>query len=462
MLKKIYHFLHTITFPLENNHSISQPKDQFQVKSSKILTINLLSILFMGITGLAMNSLILIIYDVNHLGVFNQTLSIYIIISQIASMGIHFSILKETAAIDNSIGNFEKNSINIISAIIATSLSASLTAIILFLIAPAISNLFQSPNLQNSLKIAALSLFFYALNKTLINVINGKNLMLEYGKLQLLRYASLLFFFLILTYIKINPDYLFLSFLFTELILLFTSIFILKNYQYLNFTFTNLIEIKSSIRKHLGFGLKGFSSGLLIELNSRVGILSLGIFCSDSVVGKYSLCSFFIEGTTQVYTLLRNFNAPKLAQMLHEKSYLQIKAFFKIYAIKQRFFSFFFSLSIILLFILYGHLYLSSKDFIFKELFITLTILLFGQIINSPFYAFDNIFILTGLPGQHSIFLTISCGLNFLFNLFFIPFFQSIETPEIYAASIGTSISIIISIIIYKYTVNNKLGLNLN
>lgn len=45
--------------------------------------------------------------------------------------------------------------------------------------------------------------------------------------------------------------------------------------------------IRRWMRIHLQFGVKGFLSGVLIELNTRIDILMLGYFTSDTTVGSW-------------------------------------------------------------------------------------------------------------------------------------------------------------------------------
>ena len=63
----------------------------------KDLIWNYISIAFLGISGIGINSLISIFYDPSVLGSFNQVLVTYLLASIFGSGGINFSVLKAIA-----------------------------------------------------------------------------------------------------------------------------------------------------------------------------------------------------------------------------------------------------------------------------------------------------------------------------------------------------------------------------
>ena len=64
-------------------------------------------------------------------------------------------------------------------------------------------------------------------------------------------------------------------------------------------------DMRNWFRRHISFGSRGFLSGVLIEMNTRMDVLMLGYFMSDTIVGIYSFASTFAEGFAQLSTVIR-------------------------------------------------------------------------------------------------------------------------------------------------------------
>ena len=46
---------------------------------------------------------------------------------------------------------------------------------------------------------------------------------------------------------------------------------------------------RSWLKRHLAFGARGLMSGVFLELNTRIDVLAIGLFLSDTDVGTYSI-----------------------------------------------------------------------------------------------------------------------------------------------------------------------------
>ena len=57
---------------------------------------------------------------------------------------------------------------------------------------------------------------------------------------------------------------------------------------------------------------------MLIELNTRVDIIMIGIFMSDEKVGIYSFAALFAEGFYQLLIVLQNILNPLMARNFSE------------------------------------------------------------------------------------------------------------------------------------------------
>ena len=65
-------------------------------------------------------------------------------------------------------------------------------------------------------------------------------------------------------------------------------------------------------------------SGLFIELNTRIDVLILGSFVSDSLVGVYSLFSLISEGFYNLFTVMNILN-PRITRYMNEGLFSEIK-----------------------------------------------------------------------------------------------------------------------------------------
>ena len=59
------------------------------------------------------------------------------------------------------------------------------------------------------------------------------------------------------------------------------------------------------IKKHFLFGIKSTFNGVLVEINSRVDILMIGIFLADNDVGIYSISALFAEGFLEIFIVIQ-------------------------------------------------------------------------------------------------------------------------------------------------------------
>ena len=64
-------------------------------------------------------------------------------------------------------------------------------------------------------------------------------------------------------------------------------------------------EVLGWAREHCGFGGKAAVGNILIDANSRVDVLILGLFTSDRVVGIYSFAAMLAGGLSQLPVVLR-------------------------------------------------------------------------------------------------------------------------------------------------------------
>ena len=110
-------------------------------------------------------------YDAATLGVFNQVLAYYTIASQLAAAGLNLSALKEIAARPHDRAHCA--TIVFASGLVPAAILALVVTALYALSRHAVGDLLASPGVAAGIAASAPGLFFFALNKVLMSVVNG-------------------------------------------------------------------------------------------------------------------------------------------------------------------------------------------------------------------------------------------------------------------------------------------------
>ena len=209
----------------------------------------------------------------------------------------------------------------------------------------------------------------------------------------------------------------------------------------------NEIDIKSYklsiVKEFYHFGLQAMPIGLIAEINTRIDILCLNLFLSDSIVGLYSFALLFAEGIYQIYIVIRQVINPYIAEYRQQYGY-KYKDFLKQlitinYAIA-------FLGGIIASYIyIWGTNNIFTKYIRSNDIFI---ILLVGIIINSYFIILSNYFVQSKKPLIESNISLIVVVSNVILDLSLIPSFG------LEGAAIATSISYCIASLMQVFYAN--------
>ena len=408
---------------------------------------NYSSLIFLAISGIAINILISIFYSPETLGVFNQVLAGYIVFSMLGSGGINFSVLKE---IQSNIDDIDEVKSVIAGSVIPSIFASSAVTLFYFLIIDPTAELLDSKSVGIAMRYITPAIFFFSINKVLIyGIINGFNRMVSFSIYQSLRYIFILFSLGLCLIYKIQGNKITLIFTISELILF---IFLLVDISiYIKWWDKNLLN--KWVKRHLIYGSKCLLGGMLIELNTRVDIIMIGIFMSDEKVGIYSFAALFAEGFYQLLIVLQNILNPIMARQFSKSKLNQFNEQFR--NVKQKTYK-----SLFLIFILSIIFYPLILNLItnkneFADSYIPFSILIFGITIASGYIPFFNIFSMSDMPRLQSIFMLSIFLTNVILNSIFIPIFG------LYGAAFGTGGSFLASIYYFKYFSKNYLGLKI-
>ncbi|MCP4151391.1 MAG: oligosaccharide flippase family protein [bacterium] len=175
----------------------------YSIDKSKLYVDSLLNLavfFILGVSGLAVNIIIVRNYPPEVLGIFNQVYAIYVIFSQLAVFGVQMSVLKYVAQYAHT----DKKDKIISAAIYITIVSATLFVGLLSLLEGFFGWLLKSSDVGVSLGYVFVALWCYTLNKIFMSVLNSLEKMKSYALLSCLGYQSLLFILLCGTGIFLN------------------------------------------------------------------------------------------------------------------------------------------------------------------------------------------------------------------------------------------------------------------
>ena len=252
----------------------------FSLSKGRDLIWNYVSILIMALGGLAFSVVIAFFYNVEILGVFNRTYSYYIVLSQLSTCGLHMSVLKYVS--DFRERKIEADRILIAALMVGSFAVAETRRLALMNILPA--------------------LFFFSINKVLLNYLNANVRMIPYAIFQGARNILICAAIFMLALMKVDGCVLTFSFVLGEFFLfLFLAVYILLT-QHVKLHRPKIDDFS----KVFCFGIKILPSNVVLELNTKVDVICLGWILNDeAAIGVYSFVSLFSEGFYQIYMVLQ-------------------------------------------------------------------------------------------------------------------------------------------------------------
>ena len=402
-------------------------------KISSDLLWNFLSLLVQAVSWIALHLTIVWHYDPKILGVFNQGYAVYMVSSMIASFGIPKSTLKHIAQFVD-----ERMLCNriITSAFLLTLLPTIIATGLVGVGSSVIGRLTDSPEVGTAIRYSLGGLFFFSINKLLLAVLNGFEHMKAFAVFNALRSLGLLVGIASAVFIELDGIKLTAIFTFTE-VLLFIPLF---HYTKRFFIFT--YESADWLRTHFFFGLKGLVAGVVTELNSKVDILMLGVFMTDTHVGVYSLAAFLIEGSFQITFVVQRVMNPKLTSFIYSGRLGELEK------IIRKGGGYTAAVMIPVYGLLVAGLSLMVSIFIplsnYRETVLLLFILAMGAAVQSMCIPFGMLMLQGGYPGFQSLLALSVLVTNIVLNMIFIPLLGTV------GAAAATSLSFVCYVLYYK------------
>lgn len=254
----------------------------------------------MAVSGVLLNLVILGSAGEAALGVFNQVYAVYVITSQLAVFGVHDAVHVAVAARQREAAR----------AILDGGLRAVLVvgtplAVLLWLAAPAVGHVADSPEVGAAVRFIAPGLLLFALNKVLMGALAGQQRLRIYAVVQIVRILTLFFTTAGIALAERPAPELALGFVAAEVMILPGLLLLLRP-----------VGGQAWVRDHLRFGSRALPHGLIAESFLRVDILMLAPFVDDAEIGIYSLAAMFAAGLHQIGATLRTVTAPRMVPLL--------------------------------------------------------------------------------------------------------------------------------------------------
>lgn len=263
-----------------------------------------------GVCGVGVNYWVGVAYGAAALGVFNQVFAAYTVVSQLAVLGVHSSVLYHVAA---SHERGERRAV-LSSALLVTFGIAIVMAGLFVALAEPVARLLDSPGVAHGMWLAAPGLVCFALNKVVLAALNGAQHMRAYATFQAGRVVLMTVALGGCIVVGAAPSTLPVILTIAEGTTLALALFAARD-----MLGRPGAAFGHWLRVHLRFGLRGFLSGLFGELNNRIDVLILGAFSSDALVGAYSFASLIAEGLMQILVALRSNYAPIVVRLLADQ-----------------------------------------------------------------------------------------------------------------------------------------------
>ena len=411
---------------------------------------NFASMAVLGVAGILLKIIIGRWYDAVALGVFNQTLAAWFIFSQIAVAGIDRSTLRAVA--EHAHDRAQVSDIVVGALAAACLLSAVVTGVFVGSSGWLSTWFHHSANMPTSLLVSAPGLFFFALNKVLLAIVNGLQRMRAFAAYQTLRYLIPLLGlvgFLVLDERRVHGSELAGVFSIGEGLLLLVLIAAVKPYV----SRPIAGQWREWTRRHLHYGSKSIVSGVLFEVNAYVDIFVIGHFMGEAAVGIYSFAAVVALGFFQILLVLQNLYNPILAREVTVRHVTQLE---QTIARGRRWTYVGMAAVGLIAALVYPHaLLLLTGKREFLASWAPFNYLVLGVVLVSGYVPFAQTLLMAGYPGWHTGYMAATVAINAIACWLAVPHFG------LSGAAIATAASLGASVFILKTVVRSRVGLRL-
>ncbi|MCG6121914.1 MAG: oligosaccharide flippase family protein [Microvirga sp.] len=397
-------------------------------------------------SGILINLVVAYFRNAEDLGVFNLAYSVYIIVSQIAVMGIHYSVLRNSAHYDD-----DKATLGAMlgSAVAPVVLFGLLWAGAVFAAEPWLAWFFDSDRAARSIAVGALGIALFPITKVLISFLNGLREMKAFAILQAGRYIVVAGVVTIFAVSDLPFEYASLCFLIAEIATLVGAI----GYIAARGLVASLRIERGWLGNHLTFGGKSLVAGMFGEINTRVDVLIIGFFLSDRAVGVYSFAAMLLDGLYHLLAMVRvNFN-PLLVKAVRDEAWPDAQRILRLSKIYAPAVMGALALGVFVFYWIVTFHFVPERGL--QEGLPVLFILLTGLVLTAGLIPFDNLLLVSGYPAYQTLQQLVAVMTNVVVNIALIPLIG------IEGAALGTAASYLAAVIALAVMSRRLLGWNL-
>ncbi|MBN3267444.1 hypothetical protein CUR95_09110 [Bordetella bronchiseptica] len=415
-------------------------------KLSQDIAWNLISFAVLAVSGVVVNFIIAATWGAAALGVFNLVFAVYIVLSQVFTFGIHYSSLRHAAHYADDIDTLP---VLASSAIVLGVIGGVAGGIFAKLAAPLAQLAFSSERVSAGIEWAAWGLLFFPLNKVLLGLANGLRYMRFFAIAQATRYVAILSWVGVTALAGWTPEATLGAFAISEALVTLLCFSYLVRGRRLPIG----RPTRTWMHRHLSFGARGMLAGMFVELNSRVDVLLLGVFLTESAVGVYSFAAMLVDGYYAVLTAVRNNINPILVQAIRDHDEAGLRRLLRntrriVYPVMA-------VLAVLLIAGLAAVVHWILPERGLAQSVPILAILLLGVWIASGIIPMDNVLMQSGRPGwqtvQHATLITA----NVIFNVALIPWLG------LYGAAAGTALAFVAGVSALLYLARRHAGIDM-
>jgi len=393
------------------------------------------SFAFLALSGVLINIAVAGLRDAASLGIFNLAYAVYMVASQFAVWGVHYSVLRNAAYHSASP---RKRGVLLGTALALALLFGLVSGIMLLSLAPYLGVLFKSTGTGEAIGFAAYGLLLFPVNKVLVSYVNALRHMRAFALLQSLRYFCVMLWVVAVCLSELPFAWTALGFLFAELATTIVATIYLAAVSLLRYLRWNSYWT----RRHLAFGSKSLLSGMFAETNSRLDVLLIGLFLDEFAVGVYSFAAMLVDGLYHVLAMVRvNFN-PLLVATIRDAQWASGTDLLRLtrrYAFAA---TIGLSLGILIMFLILTSLIIPDKGL--QGGLWSLVILLVGLTLVSGYVPFDNLLMVSGFPFYQTVQNLSVVIVNGFVNVLLVPLIGIEGAAVATAASYATGIFMLI------------------
>lgn len=412
-------------------------------KLSLDIAYSLGSFFILAVSGIVINIVIVAARDAAALGIFNLSYAVYITASQIATVGLHYSVLRHSAFYESD--PHERGRLFATAAACALGLGVA-GAVALYGAESLFARAFGSAETGAAIRNAAYGLALFPLSKVLLAYLNGLRHMKAIAALQSMRYLTIMLLVSAVAMTELPVATMTLCFVVAEGAMLLLGL----GYLWQRRLVAAPQWSSAWARRHFAFGSRGLMAGLFVEINSRVDVLMIGFFMNDQAVGIYSFAAMLVDGLYHVLAMVRiNFN-PLLVAAVRDRQWEQMR---RLRAQSQKIVipvMLVLGLGLVLAYYAMAAWIVPHKG-LMPGIY-PLLILLAGLVPVSFLVPFDNLMMVSGHPGLQTVQQLSSVGVNVVLAAVLLP------VLGIDGAAIGTAFSYVTGIAVLLYFSQRRLG----